>query len=205
VLGHATRLKHLPRNPDAVPMRRILALVLIPALAAACTQARSAPSKTNEPNRQAVAYAQVVCGTTAAWKADIVQGLNRIRVEIKKSSRPSDAKAIAEHAAEGWQKATARVIADVQSHVPPQATKGADAYHDRLIGDLHAFADTVTAFRNRVRAFAPTGSLFPHVAAAIGTVRSGLKGLGMSFHAIAGTPMDRALEEDAACAYLTQL
>jgi hypothetical protein len=187
-------------------MRRVLALVLIPALAAACTQARSAPSKnSDEPNRQAVAYAQVVCGATAAWKADIVQGLNRIRVQIKKSSSPSDAKAIAVHAAEGWQKATAKVIDNVQAEVPPQATKGADAYHDRLIDDLRAFADTVAAFRQHVRALPPTGSFFSHVAGAIGSVRQGLKGLGMSFRAIAGTPMDRALAQDAACSYLTQL
>jgi len=187
-------------------MRRILALVLIPALAAACTSARSEPKQQpTEPNRQAKAYVQVVCGATAAWKADIVQGVNRIRVQIKKSSRPSDAKAIAMHAAEGWQKATARVIDDVQAEVPPQATQGADAYHDRLIHDLREFADVVVAFRQHVRAFPPAGSFFSRVAGAIGTVRHGLKGIGMSFHAIAGTLMDRALAEDAACSYLTQL
>ena len=184
----------------------MLALVLIPALAAACTQAKSAPNRdSDEPNRQAVAYAQVVCGAAAAWKADIVQGLNRIRVQIKKSSRPGDAKAIAVHAAEGWQKATARVIDDVQAPVPPQATKGADEYHDRLINDLREFTDSVVAFRTHVRSFPPTGSFFSHVAAALTSVRLGVKGIGMSFHAIAGTPMDRALTQDAACAYLTQL
>jgi hypothetical protein len=187
-------------------VRRISLLVFAAALGLAGCTASGAPSRpSGEPNEQARAYASIVCGKAAAWKADVVQGLNRIRIQIKHSRSPQDAKAVALHAANGWARSTAKVFRDIQAQVPPPATPGADTYHDRLLGALKAFGKTVAAFRSHVAAFGSTSSTLTRISDAISTVKHGLSGLGQSFRAIADTPMDRALAEDAACSYLKKL
>lgn len=146
-----------------------------------------------------------MCGKAAAWKADVVQGLNRIRIKIKHSSNAAEAKAVAIHAATGWARSTSNVFHDIQAQVPPPATQGADEYHDHLLNALRDFEHVVSVFRSNVNGYGATSGTLDRISAAIATVKHAVSGLGESFHGIAGTAMDRAITEDAACSYLKKL